>query len=543
MENSQQSRAGAPPSRPAAVNESAPDVSPPAAPGGENYRYYLRAAVLVGMLAGAALGTVNLTWIAVWGYTGNMPHWEWWPALIQAHGDAQLYGWTGLFIIGIAGHSLPRMRRRPAPPPWLARAVFASILGGLVLGLFAQPLAAYRTLAPVFPAAMALQWIGVTLFAGCVLPMMRWPRAPWEGLVFAGTLWFWLGASARLWLSLTAIAAGTGIPSPAGNAAYLHAMTWGFLLCFVLGYSLRLLPTFAGLPEGHRAAAWGALCLLTAGAVTETATRLAGLPVVSLGAMTVTTVGVGCAVAALRLWRPVLAEDDKAATWLARFARTAYGWLCIAAVLLLVLRVREVSGPAPPLYQHAFGGAARHAFAVGFVSLMMVGVAWRILPIFSGAERPPPARIAWVYGLLICGCLFRVTGQVASGLWGGGWFGVMGISGWLELGGVMLFGMDVLRLLNGTPVQAVLPDAGAPVELSPEAPVGPLVAHRPWLVPVFARHGMGQVSHPLFQRSLGQRVTVAQACRRFGIEPVGFFRELVEAEVGKEPENGGYNTG
>src|SRR5262249_36590081 len=152
----------------------------------ENYRYYLRAAVLIGMLAGAALGTVNLTWIAVWGQRalsasargGSMPHWIWWPALIQAHGDAQLYGWTGLFIIGVAGHSLPRMLQRPAPPAWLARAVFVSILGGLVLGLFAQPLAASGTLAPLFPAAMALQWIGVALFAGYVLRTIGRPKAP-----------------------------------------------------------------------------------------------------------------------------------------------------------------------------------------------------------------------------------------------------------------------------------------------------------------------------------------------------------------------------
>ena len=157
-------------------------------------------------------------------------------------------------------------------------------------------------------------------------------------------------------------------------------------------------------------------------------------------------------------------------------------------------------------------------------------MAWRILPIFSGAERPPRARIALVYGLLLCGCLMRVTGQIGSAFWGGGWFGVMGLSGWLELGGVIVFGMDVLRLLSGTPIRAALPDAGAPVALSLEAPVGPLVAHRPWLVPVFARHGMGQVSHPLFQRSVGQRVTVAQACRRFAVEPEAFLRELDAAD-------------
>jgi hypothetical protein len=80
----------------------------------EDYRYYLRAAVLVGMLAGAALGALNLTWIAAWGCTRSMPQWDWWPALIQAHGNAQLYGWTGLFI---------RAPRNPASHPIATRFV------------------------------------------------------------------------------------------------------------------------------------------------------------------------------------------------------------------------------------------------------------------------------------------------------------------------------------------------------------------------------------------------------------------------------------
>src|SRR5256885_1998912 len=116
---------------------------------------------------------------ALWGFRNALPEWVWWPGLIQTHGDAQLFGWAGLFIIGIATHSLPHMLQRPAPPAWLARSIFGLILCGLTLGLFAQPLAAMGVLAPLFPAAMALQWLGVSLFAGYLLKTIRWPREPW----------------------------------------------------------------------------------------------------------------------------------------------------------------------------------------------------------------------------------------------------------------------------------------------------------------------------------------------------------------------------
>jgi uncharacterized protein involved in response to NO len=495
-----------------------------------NYRYYLRAAVLIGVLAGAALGALNLSWIATWGLAGAMPQWRWWPALIQAHGNAQLYGWTGLFIIGIASHSLPRMLQRPAPSRRMAAGVFGLVLGGLVLGLIAQPLAIDPALAPFFPTAMALQWLAVTLFGLYVARTIRRPRQPWAGFVLAGAVWFWLGATMRLGLSLAAVAAGAATGDPAANAAYLHAMTWGFLLSSVLGYSLRLLQVFLGLSQGAAALAWAALLMLTTGTAVEVGAQVTGAPGVSVGAMLLTVAGVTCAVVTLRVWGPVLPAEDGEAAWLGRFVRTAYGWLIVAALLLLGLRTAEAFGPVSPLHQHAFGGASRHALTVGFVSLMIVGVAWRILPIFSGAARPHPGRIAAVFTLLLVGSLLRVWGQIAAGLWGGAWHIVMGLSGWLELLGMFLFAQDLLRLLSGTLEAATLPGAGGPVALSLESPVGPLVAHRPWLVPVFARHGMGQVSNPLFQRTVGQLVTVVQACGRFQVEPAAFLAELEAAD-------------
>lgn len=506
-------------------------AAPPPAEETESYRYYLRAAVLIGMLAGAALGAVNLTWIAVWGYTGLMPRWDWWPALIQAHGNAQLFGWTGLFVIGIALHSLPRMLQRPAPSSGRAAGIFGSILTGLLLGLVAQPLAAQPLFGALFVVSAFLQWAGVTLFAAYLVRIVGRPREAYHALILAGTVWFWLGASAHVGLAVLAGHSGDGIPPAPLNAAYLHAMTWGFLLSYVLAYSLRLLPAFTGMAPAASRPAWAALGLLVAGTALEVGARAAGAAALSFTAALLTAGGVGAALWALKLGSPALTEGDREAGWLVCFARAAYTSLVLATVILVGLRAAEAFGSVPPLRHHAFGGASRHALTVGFISLMMVGVAWRILPIFSGAARPHPALLPAVFGLLVTGNLLRVGGQMASSLWGGGWYGVMGISGWLETLGVALFALDVLRLLSGTPAHTPLPEVDGPVEVALDAPVGPLVAHRPWLVPVFARHGLGQVTNPLFQRTVGRRVTVAQACRRFQLEAEKFLSELSAADL------------
>jgi hypothetical protein len=285
-----------------------------------------------------------------------------------------------------------------------------------------------------------------------------------------------------------------------------------------------------GAPPLDAAASRAALVCLTLGAASEVVARLSGAAGLSAAAAALTAIGVGLAIYAVRVWSPALSASDGDEVWLSRFARAAYASLLAAVVILLGLRVAQALGPVSALHQHAFGGASRHALTVGFVSLMMVGVAWRILPIFSGAAKPHPALAPTVFGLLVTGNFLRVTGQMASGLWGGAWYVPMGLSGWLETLAVTLFALDVLRLMQGQPALESLPDAGEPVEVSADAPVGPLVAHRPWLIPVFARHGMGQVSNPIFQRTVGQRVTVAQGCRRFGVDAEAFVAELLQAE-------------
>lgn len=495
----------------------------------ESYRYFLKAAVLVGAIAGAALGATNLTWIAVWGFTGMMPNWPWWGALVQAHGNAQLYGWCGLFIMGIAGHSLPRMLGKPAPPRWAPPVVFGLVLGGLLVCLFAQPLAAGGPGAPFFLAGTVFQWTGVTLFVAWAVWMLRLPREPYRAFVLAGTLWFWLGSSGRLLLVLRSAGAPEALAPAHLNAAYLHAMSWGFLASYVMGYSLRLLPGFTGSPAPRARAAWAALALLAGGAALEIGALVAQAPGVSAVAATATLLGVAVYVFALRVFGPGLAADPES-LWLRRFARTAYVWLGVAAVILTGLRWAGAFHPLSVMDQHAFGGAARHALTVGFVSLMLVGVAWRILPIFSGAERPPAALVPTVFGLLLAGNTMRVLGQMGAGLWGGPWYGIMGASGWLETAAVGLFALDILRLLSAPARKEALTVISHVGELSLDSAVGAIVGARPWLVAVFARHGMGQVSNPMFQRTVGQRVTISMACARFQVDAAAFVRELQEAD-------------
>jgi hypothetical protein len=140
------------------------------APVGEGYRSYLRAAVLVCLVAGAALGTLNLTWLVSWATSGVMPRWVWWPALIQAHGDAQLFGWTGLFIMGIASHLLPRLRQRPRRRPGTRGTRLGSRVPSSAWSSAAWSSASSPNRCP---CSRWLELVGVTLFTLDILRLLK----------------------------------------------------------------------------------------------------------------------------------------------------------------------------------------------------------------------------------------------------------------------------------------------------------------------------------------------------------------------------------
>src|SRR5712691_296823 len=94
----------------------------------------LGAALLLGIGGGFALATV-LTLTEMF----QVPLGSWWLALAQAHGHLQLYGWAGLFVLGVALHFLPRLRGTPLAAPWLVVWILGAQVTGLLLRAFSQP--------------------------------------------------------------------------------------------------------------------------------------------------------------------------------------------------------------------------------------------------------------------------------------------------------------------------------------------------------------------------------------------------------------------
>ena len=101
-------------------------------------------------------------------------------------------------------------------------------------------------------------------------------------------------------------------------------------------------------------------------------------------------------------------------------------------------------------FSHAWHGATRHAITVGFVSLMMVGVASRVAPRPVGSGAAAEAMPLAPFILLNLGCALRVTQQVLTDLTPVA-FSTAGVSGLLEVAGLVWWARWIVpRLLSAS---------------------------------------------------------------------------------------------
>jgi len=421
------------------------------------YKTYIRAAILITLTFGTAWGAHILGVIAR-RQSFDAPDY----AGTQAHGHAQIYGWVGLFILGVAYFSLPKIlntRLRSLLPGWT---VFALMTSGILLRAVAQPLAAQPAFGWLVLGSAVLELAAVLLFVtdlGLLFRRSEQPRQTFERFIQASLaalvlLAAWnLALVAPLWRG-----EGTVIPDPA-NSRFLYLAVFGFIVNMILGYSLRLLPIFLGLRPVRQSWVLPAFVLFNAGVVT----RLLGW---SLASGALTFAGMAVYVMALRIFEPSAGEVksrgvDSVFPW---FVRLAYFWFAAAVTMVAagdLYLFFTGSGPA-----HSYTGAWRHAVTVGFITTLMVGLGYRLLPLFVGVDLWRPGLMRASFWLLAVGNTTRVVFELATAS-GQRWtYLLMGGSGVPELTALTLFGIGIWKTL-GRRQQVLVSDA----QISPKTHV------------------------------------------------------------------------
>lgn len=411
-----------------------------------SFSWYIGAALAVAVAGGFALA-LALPLAAALGLDWGVR----WRSLVQAHGHLQIVGFTGLFIVGMGFRLAPRFTSQPLRLP----AVTGPTLGLLVFGLLgravAQPWLDIPGFRALLTAAALAELAAALLFAASVgrtlAPAVRTlPSAPFMFLGVAGfAVQALLGV---LWLP--GLTADTPVLAADRSAALLTVQFYAFVLPFVLGVSLRALPTFFAVPGASSRQAVMLTLALALGTALGAAGSLAvggatGVRVSAAGTLLL-ALGIAGVVQRTGVWREAerLRPDARHPVLL---IKTAFVWLALTALVLAWGSVASLidGRPVPPWQTDL----VRHTLALGVFTSLIVAMGGLMLPWLAMRRQRPnhahqEARLLWA--LLTGATALRVAGAILEGQGiGTDRFWPMAVAGVLGIAAVGYFAVAVLR--------------------------------------------------------------------------------------------------
>ena len=478
------------------------------------YRPYFLAAIALILTAGATWGAFLLWQIGFAGkFTGVSIH------HVNAHGHAQIYGWVGLFIMGFAYQAFPRMWHTRLVAPKLAVAAFSLMAVGIIVrtvGMTFANLGQHALTAAMLGGAAEV--LSVLLFSAQLLLTFRKSDArfePYVAFAFCAMLWFIAQSGLDLWHTWKTMTAPTREELLWYVATYQAPLRdlqiHGLALFMILAVSIRMFPALFELTEIKPRRAWRALAILTTAVIGETAIFIAyrftsNHAIAALLMIPWLMLAIGCWVVAApwRLWRPLPAGDRSG-----KFVRAAYAWLAICLVMLLMLPVYQSATGIK--FSHAYYGAIRHAITVGFISLMIMGMAAKVVPTLNGLD---PRKLSPLWGpfiLINTGCFLRVSLQTLTDLHPA-FFAAVGISGLLEVTALAWWGAHLARImLAAQPARAMESSLQNPDRITPDMNVADILRWFPQTSAVFDRYGFAPLRNPIARHTVARGVTLRQA--------------------------------
>jgi uncharacterized protein involved in response to NO len=465
-------------------------------------RLWVAASCALGLGAGFLLASLLSVTQAL-----RVPLGLWWPAVVQAHGHVQLFGWAGLLVLGVALHFLPRLRGSPLAYPRAVPGLLVLLGGGLALRALSQPLLALSAPgAPLWRALLASSGLaeclgasGIVLLLGLTLgrgPSLARRPALQAFLPYAlvGLLGFWLALVLNAVEGVRMLLAGQALLAGSMDATITQLGLYGFLVPIALGMATRVLPLYMGLRPLPARVLWPVFSGYAAGLALsllalwiDASAALAGYLQGSAALL------LGCALLAFIIFQGLLlpqrwtrlmipavqtrhgslparpyptaqGNDPTAFGPFAWLIRSAFGWLALAALIFCVNGAAQLIGGFAPIA----ADAARHATTMGFVALLIFGVAQRMLPGFAGSKLLSPHLVTATFWLGSAAALLRVL-PVLVGPWLDypglpDWIapllqGAFGLSGPLALVAVLCFTINLWRILR-VPRASHRPPAG-----------------------------------------------------------------------------------
>jgi hypothetical protein len=415
------------------------------------YRRFFKAGVAIVLTVGCLWGAVNLLQIAM---GKNFLNLHLLPS-IHAHAHAMIFGWVGMFVMGFAYQSFPRFKNCKLWRPELANLSFYLLGTGIAAGMIADVMPTTLVSLVLGAISGASEITAVVLFMTVLYRTALQsvgPPNPYEKFIATSFIWFLLGTVLEAVFFFAKATADSEhslimrialIDGPLRDIQLL-----GFAALIIAGVSQRFVPHVFGLGKPVHDRQSLIFWLMNGSLILNVASYVLLLTTHSL----YFAIGLELAYLLMPVWAVLLAiqigvfrrpsQPDRTF----KFVRAAYVWLLISCSMM----------PFFPLYgalthqvfAHTYMGAHRHAFTVGFVSMMILGVSSRVVPILAGIDAKRMNTLWAPFVLFNAGCAGRVVLQVLTDFIPNVAYPLIGFTGFVELIALLWWGIELWRTMN-----------------------------------------------------------------------------------------------
>jgi hypothetical protein len=408
----------------------------PAPPPPPLYPGFFKTALVFTTLFGTGFGAFNLLVIHL--SLGNMP-----PSHQWTHASYQIWGFVFLFIAGTAFQAVPRMLGEGLRLRGPAKAVLPLTIAAQVFVTWGR-LPGYVPFAEAgLAAGAALQLAAALAFAaslGATLRAARTRPAAATPFLAAGILG-WVGAAGLLAASaVEGLLEGDAEAAIRWNQAVYAAALFGGTLAWIQGMFVKTSPVMLGLPAPGRAPLVGSLALGQAGMLAIVAGSLRIGKPGGVAAMDAGLLGVAASVALFTAALNPFRSSQPG-------VRAAFAGALIFSFLGTIYGVWDLASGAPALLHDG----ARHAYTVGFVTLLIFALAGRIVPGLTGRELAKPRLHRSGLAMIFAGLLLREAQVLAAVFAQPALMWISGFSGLLAFAGVVHGSVSLWATMKSRP--------------------------------------------------------------------------------------------
>lgn len=428
------------------------------------YRRFFKAGVAIVLTVGCLWGAINLLQIAI---GKNFLQLHLLPS-IHAHAHAMILGWVGMFVMGFAYQSFPRFKNTHLWRPELANVSFYLLAVGIAAGMVAEMMSPALIALVLGALSGTCEITAVVIFMAVLYRTALQsigPQSPYEKFIATSFLWFLVGTILETVFFFAKASAHTEqslimrialIDGPLRDIQLL-----GFAALIIAGVSQRFVPHVYGLAKPEHDCQVLIFGLMNGSLILNIASYVLLLTTRSF----YFAIALELAYLLMPVWAALLAiqigvfQNPSQPDRTFKFIRAAYVWLIIACSMM----------PFFPLYgslthqvfAHTYMGSHRHAFTVGFISMMILGVSSRVVPILAGTDAKRMNSLWAPFVLFNVGCAGRVVLQVLTDFIPKVAYPLIGFTGFIELAALLWWGIELWRTMNlaakGRPVPMTVP--------------------------------------------------------------------------------------